>query len=182
MTDNTDNTATTNKATAKTPWWRELLLLGVAAAVGLLVGKVFLAGPGEGAPPVGLPERGDGSQAVAVEPLTGRPAGPESVAPGHTAGIGKTGTPPEGAAVFPDGTWLEPLNGVDKAPEFPGFPGGLFRPVLRIVTNAETGLQWYIHEGDLVSTTQMVTHQAGDEKWTSPEWVVGRPVPTQPVR
>ena len=67
-------------------------------------------------------------------------------------------------------------------PAFPGFPGGIFKPVVRIHTNAETGLQWYIHEGDLVSTTQLVTHEAGGKRWTSPEWVVGRPVPTKPVR
>lgn len=161
---------------------RELLLLIGAAAVGLVVGNTLLGGAEEGDPIV--PERAEALPTVEVDPLTGRPILPTLPAGSKSAsrGIGKTGTPPAGAVVFPDGTWLEPLNGVEKAPAFPGFPGGIFKPVVRIHTNAETGLQWYIHEGDLVSTTQLVTHEAGGRKWISPEWVVGRPVPTKPVR
>jgi hypothetical protein len=170
---------TTGKRSNGATWLRELLLLGGAAGIGLLIGN-FLLGAADETEPL-VPEPAAARPAVEVSPLTGRPV--ESVRPdAPTRGIGKTGTPPDGAAVFPDGTWLEPLNGVEKAPPFPGFRNGDFKPVVRIHTNPQTGLQWYIHEGDMVSTTQLVTHESGDKKWTSPEWVVGHPVPTKPVR
>jgi hypothetical protein len=160
-------------------WWRELLLLGAAVAAGLVVGNAFLDGGNE--PPAGAPTEPPPAGAEPVPGMTAATPRAEP-SPAGTAGIGKTGTPPDGAAVFPDGTWLEPLNGVEKAPPFPGLSHGLYSPVVRITTNAATGLQWYVHADGSVSTTQMVPQELYGRKFTGPSWVVGSPVPTQPVR
>ena len=180
----TENPTTETNRSRGPAWLRELLLLGVAVVVGLVVGDVLLSESGE-PPAEAIPgstasAAPDASAAPFVAELpSGLPVQPPAA---RVRGIGKTGEPPEGAAVFPDGTWLEPLNGVDRAPAFPGFQSGLFKPVVSIHTDPKTGLQWYLHEEGHVSTTQMVTHQAGDKKWVLPEWVVGMPVPTQPIR
>lgn len=158
-------------------WLRELLLLGLAIAVGVVVGRfLFVADDDAARLPTALdnqravpdPERIEGIQASWIE--------------GAPPVRGKSGTPPEGAAVFPDGTWLEPINGVEKAPSFPDHPGWTFSPVARVHTEPTTGLQWYIHEGGEVSTIYNVQHEAGGKKWTEPGWVLGQPTKARPVR
>ncbi|MEM7199555.1 MAG: hypothetical protein AAF628_04775 [Planctomycetota bacterium] len=96
--------------------------------------------------------------------------------------IGKHGEPPQGAAVFPDGTWLEPINGVKEAPPFPGFNGRPYAPVVQIYTNPTYGIQYYVHADGTVSNTQMAETSDGTRTWMEATWLVGHPVPTQPIR
>lgn len=158
-------------------WIRELLFLGAAVGVGLLVGRLLLAGPAEVPPPTAHPTgqiaRPNPAQIEGAEELWSDTAG---------AVRANSGEPPEGAAVFPDGTWLEPINGVEKAPVFPDHPGWTMSPVVRVHTEPTTGLQWYIHEAGEVSTVYNVQHEAGEKKWVEPGWVLGKPTKAQPIR
>jgi hypothetical protein len=100
----------------------------------------------------------------------------------RSRGIGLLGRPPKGAAVFPDGTWLPPLNGVKEAPPFPGFGGRRrYAPVVRIHTDPKTGLQTYIHADGSASNTQLVKHTVGEESWLEPGWAVAHEVPNLPI-
>ncbi|MCB9882831.1 MAG: hypothetical protein H6832_07105 [Planctomycetes bacterium] len=95
--------------------------------------------------------------------------------------IGKTGTPPHGAAVFPDGTWLEPLNGVQVAPPFPGFaPGYPYAPVVEIV-KGDKGISWYIHADGSTSSTQLVETTQEGRTFVQAGWAVGNPTKVLPV-
>ena len=101
--------------------------------------------------------------------------------PGSRKPIGKTGTPPHGAAVFPDGTWLEPLNGVEVAPPFPGFaPGYPYAPVVEIV-QGDKGVSWYIHADGSTSSTQLVETTQEGRTFLQPGWAVGNPTKVLPV-
>gem|GEM_PF-5716168 len=98
-------------------------------------------------------------------------------------GIGRTGPPPPGAAVFPDGTWLPPLNGVLEAPPFPGFEAGRpYAPVIRIDTDPVTGLQTWVHADGTRSNTQRIRREEGGRVWFEPGWVVGHPRSPLPFR
>ncbi len=95
--------------------------------------------------------------------------------------IANRGPAPAGAAVFPDGTWLPPLNGVQQAPPFPGFKDRPWSPVVRIDTDPRSRVQWYVHADGSVSCTQMVPSTDGKRTWIEPGWAVGHPVPSPPV-
>lgn len=97
-------------------------------------------------------------------------------------GIGRTGEPPKGSAIFPDGTWLPPLNGVTVAPPFPGFaPNYPYAPVIEI-KRGDKGIFWYIHADGSHSTTQMALTEEGGRSFEQPAWVVGNPTETLPVQ
>lgn len=95
--------------------------------------------------------------------------------------IGRTGPAPKGAAIFPDGTWLPPLNGVEIAPPFPGFaPDYPYAPVVEIVLG-DKGISWYIHADGSHSTTQLVETTQGGRTFTQAGWAVGNPTKTLPI-
>lgn len=101
-----------------------------------------------------------------------------------STGIGKHGAPPAGAVLFPDGTWLPAVNGVEQPPPFPGFSSGRdYSPVVRIHTDVPTGMQFYMHASGAVSYVMMTDHYNGETGETTREaaWVVGNPVPTLPL-
>lgn len=103
-------------------------------------------------------------------------------APGPRSRIGRTGPPAPGAAVFPDGTWLPPLNGVGFAPHpCPWPPDRPYSPVIAVITG-DKGMQWYRHADGSHSTTQLVRRTEGNRTWTEPGWVVGTPAKELPVR
>lgn len=99
-----------------------------------------------------------------------------------TRGIGRRTRPPQGAVLFPDGTWLPALNGVKKAPPFPGFsPGYPYAPVISIQT-ADDGIQWYIHADGTRSAPQNMKYgEGGKTLGTRPGWAVGNPYEKKPV-
>ena len=102
-------------------------------------------------------------------------------APSKRKGIGNTGKAPHGAAIFPDGTWLPPLNGVEIAPPFPGFaPDFPYAPVVEII-EGDKGISWYIHADGSHSSTQLVETQQGGRTFTQAGWAVGNPTKTLPV-
>lgn len=89
-------------------------------------------------------------------------------------------SPPAGAARFPDGTWLPPLNGVERAPPF---PARTCAPVVGIYTDPATGMQWFVHADGARSTTQLVRIEEGGRVREEPGWVFGRPIaPRTPWR
>ncbi|HHI80805.1 MAG TPA: hypothetical protein ENK02_12615 [Planctomycetes bacterium] len=98
-------------------------------------------------------------------------------------GIGRTGPRPPQAILFPDGTWLLPINGVKKAPPFPGFPPGRpYAPVVSIYTDPATGLSWYVHADGSRSNVQMVRREEGGRVWEEAGWVVGTPTKSKAIR
>lgn len=113
--------------------------------------------------------------ASAPEPAAGVPTNPR--------GIGRFGTPPPGSAVFPDGTWLPPLNGVTEAPPYP--EDGTqrpFSPIVRIYRNPQSGQEWYVHADGSYSTTWMAETTEPGRHYRTPMWEVAHQVPTLPVR
>ena len=96
--------------------------------------------------------------------------------------FGRTGTPPPGAAMFPDGTWLAPLNGVKFAPPFRGWPRKIpYSPVVGII-DGDKNVQWFEHADGSVSTTQLAPTEQGGRKFVQPAWVIGNPAPLMPVQ
>lgn len=110
-------------------------------------------------------------------------AGGQQTPSAKKPGIGKTGPAPTGAAIFPDGTWLSPLNDVEKAPDFPGFtPGVPFSPVVKIYHSAETGLDYYQHADGSHSTTYRALHQEGQKSYYAATWIVANPQDPLPLK
>jgi len=163
--------------------------LAITAAVALAFGAgavVALWRGSESQPPVSgaIPNAGSPPAPALLEaPVVADALRAAAADPKKATGIGHRDAAPEGAARFPDGTWLEPLNGVEHAPPFPmeqlDFDLG---PVVLVYTNPETRVQWYIHTGGAVSTTWLMEHKEGDRTWREPGWIVGRPIPSLPVR
>lgn len=115
--------------------------------------------------------------------LAAENAGRQPAPSTKTSGIGKTGPAPAGAAIFPDGTWLSPLNDVEKAPDFPGFtPGVPFSPVVKIYHSAETGLDYYQHADGSHSTTYRALHQEGQKSYYAATWIVANPKDPLPLK
>jgi hypothetical protein len=86
-----------------------------------------------------------------------QPEAPKPVAPAvatlptpQSAGI-----PEEDCIVYPDGTRLPPLNGVKKAPPVVFHRLVPFARVVRKEFDRATGLEWYIHENGVRSTTRL---------------------------
>lgn len=123
----------------------------------------------------------DGSKGGDLEVEKAPESRSKSVAKNAGAGIGNTGKPPHGAAVFPDGTWLPPLNGVKVAPKFPGFaPGFPYAPVVKIV-KGDKNVSWYIHADGSHSSTQLVETTQGGRTFKQAAWAVGNPTKTLPL-
>jgi hypothetical protein len=166
---------------------RRSLAITSAVALAFAAGAVVaLCRDNEAQPPVPtapLPAGAAGAPALLAAPEVAEALRAAAEDPQRASGIGHRDAPPEGAAVFPDGTWLEPLNGVERAPPFPSeqldFDLG---PVVLVYTNPDTRVQWFIHTGGAVSTTWPMEHRAGDRTWREPGWIVGRPAPSLPVR
>ncbi len=113
-------------------------------------------------------------------PLKRSPAIPRPRGGPGVHGIGRRGPRPAAGILFPDGTWLLPLNGVKKAPPFPGFPPDRpYAPVVSIHRSTGKGLSWYIHSDGSRSTVQMVRREKGGKIWYEAGWVVGTPVKAQ---
>lgn len=66
-----------------------------------------------------------------------------------------TGIPEADCIAFPDGTRLPPLNGVKKAPAMTFHRLVPYAKVLRKEFDKATGLEWYIHENGVRSTTRL---------------------------
>src|SRR5689334_16937891 len=66
------------------------------------------------------------------------------------------GVPEADCISYPDGTRLPPLNGVKKAPEIVFHRLTPFTKVLRKELDPRTGLEWYVHENGVRSTTRMM--------------------------
>jgi hypothetical protein len=68
----------------------------------------------------------------------------------------EAGIKEEDCIVYPDGTRLPPLNGVKKAPTLT-FDKRLmpFAKVVRKEIDPATGIEWYIHENGVRSTTRL---------------------------
>jgi hypothetical protein len=120
-----------------------LLVLGLpmaAVMASLLVGPASMAPltDGDGAAP---PARGAPAEA---EPGRGIDAAPRPVQASTTA--------VDGYIAYPDGTWLPPLNGVERAPPMRFHDRAPFAPVVGLHRDA-TGRDWYEHENGVRSTT-----------------------------
>mgnify|MGYP006921591956 CR=1 FL=1 len=142
------------------------------------------AGQAQGQAPADTGAKTSGSSANSAE--VALPTGP-SWTPRNpwyeTRGIGRRTQPPaKGAVVFPDGTWLPVLNGVDNPPPYPGFSRGYpYAPVTQIVTD-DKGVQWYIHaDGSRSSPQNMEYSEGGKKLGTRPGWAVGNPYDKKPV-
>jgi hypothetical protein len=65
------------------------------------------------------------------------------------------GIPKDDCIAYPDGTWLPPLNGVKKAPPMVFHRMVPFAKVMRKEIDPRTGIEWYIHENGVRSTTRL---------------------------
>jgi len=65
------------------------------------------------------------------------------------------GVPVEDCIAYPDGTRLPPLNGVKKAPAMVFHRMVPFTKVIRKELDPRTGVEWYIHENGVRSTTRL---------------------------
>jgi hypothetical protein len=81
---------------------------------------------------------------------------PAVVAPLPLQTPAQAGVEEKDCIVYPDGTKLPPLNGVKKAPTLT-FDKRLmpFAKVVRKELDRATGLEWYIHENGVRSTTRL---------------------------
>ena len=149
-------------------------------------GGAGAAGPEDGGPSVpGTPASAGKSQAGPGAPkrLTTGPTWNPRNPWFETRGIGRTTQPPsEGAVLFPDGTWLPVLNGVENAPPYPGFNRGYpYAPVTQIVTD-DKGTQWYVHaDGSRSSPQNMKYGEGGNDLGTRSGWAIGNPLDKKPV-
>lgn len=96
-------------------------------------------------PPVQAP-------AVVTQAPAAKPAEPV-VAPLPTPE--SAGIPVDDCIAYPDGTRLPPLNGVKKAPQMVFHRLIPFAKVVRKEFDKATGLEWYIHENGVRSTTHL---------------------------
>ena len=85
-----------------------------------------------------------GSPQEAPRPVTGELQTPEAA-----------GIPAADCLVYPDGTRLPPLNGVKKAPTLQFHRLVPFAKVVRKEFDKATGLEWYVHENGVRSTTHL---------------------------
>ncbi|GEM_PF-3721710 len=134
--------------------------------------------------PSRLPRPRDGGQGAKGAPHSPSPLKtllPPLAPNGSTVhGIGRRGPRPPAAILFPDGTWLLPINGVKKAPPFPGFPPGRpYAPIVSIYRDPATGLSWYVHSDGSKSNVQRVRRQEGSKIWYEAGWVIGTPTATK---
>jgi hypothetical protein len=67
----------------------------------------------------------------------------------------EAGIPEADCIAYPDGTKLPPLNGVTKAPAVTFHRLVPFAKVVRKERDPRTGLEWYIHENGVRSTTRL---------------------------
>ncbi len=141
-------------------------MLGVAAAAAALL--VVLAPWQRPLPVAGAAREGDAAPGAAT--LTAELA--------DMARIGNYGPAPAGVVLFPDGTWLRPLNGVTDPPPFPGFADRPYAPVVSILTEPKHGVQWYLHADGTESTTQLAQTERGT---LEPIWIVGTKIKPQPI-
>ncbi len=170
-------------------------VLGIAASVALVVWAGWGSGSGAGPRSDSETESAAGLDASVSRSstdetpaaLVGRGMSPSTNAKpakkaGPSIGIGRHTTPPAGAAIFPDGTWLPPLNGVKFAPHACPWPKDIpYSPVIKIVTG-DKGIQWYIHADGSHSGTQLAPTEQGGRKFLQPGWVVGNPTKAMPVQ
>jgi hypothetical protein len=110
-----------------------------------------------------------------------RPAAAKASGGSAPAGIARTGKPPKGAAVFPDGTWMPPINGVTFVSTPCPWPDYVpYAPIVEVVTG-DKGIQWWKHADGTISNTQIVQRTEGDRTWSEVGWAVGNPTKTLPV-
>jgi hypothetical protein len=122
---------------------RSLVVLALFAAA---AGTAYLITRGDDAAPVAQPTPSD--RAVLPQAKPAVPLAAELPTPA-SAGI-----PEDDCIVYPDGTRLPPLNGVKKAPPIAFHRLTPFAKVVRKEFDRASGIDWYVHENGVRSTTR----------------------------
>lgn len=122
-------------------------ILGAVGVVAMAAGGYLLWPRGEQAPTITAP------QPVAQAPAAPKEPAKPAIVPLPTPQ--SAGIPVENCIHYPDGTVLPPLNGVKKAPQMLFHRLVPFAKVVRKEFDRGTGLEWYIHENGVRSTTRL---------------------------
>jgi hypothetical protein len=126
-------------------------VLAVVAAAGAGIWLAQRRPPADPPPPPETP-----LHQPAAAPTPGPAPAPALAEPLPLPTPASAGIPEADCIAYPDGTKLPPLNGVKKAPQMVFNPRLMpFAKVVRKELDPRTGIEWYIHENGVRSTTRL---------------------------